>query len=103
GQRGLARGVCLSAGDLSRNRADRAGAGDAAHAADVGDERDPRYRPAGRDAGPGAGRRLPAAGARVRCGRARGRQCLRRLCGDGPDAPDVPEAAGSTRGSAGAM
>src|SRR4029079_17539533 len=87
------RGDDPRARDLPRVRGDLEGADDAAHAADVGHERDPRHRDRGRD---DRRRRRPcgraAASDRVRRDGARVRQRRRRLRRHRPDARDVQEA-----------
>src|SRR5262249_12005344 len=80
-------------GRVPRRRGDLEGAAPAAHAADVGDERDSRHRPCRRD-----DRRRPAGPADLdprpltRRGRPRHAQRRRRLRRYRPHAPDVQEA-----------
>src|SRR3954447_11271558 len=86
------RGDDPRARDLPRHRGDLEGAGDAAHAAHVGHERDPRHRDRRRDdrARP-AGQEHIHVDRRLRRGCARVRARRRRLRRHGPHARDVQE------------
>ena len=77
--------------DLPRHRGDLEGADDAAHAADVGHECDPRDRHRGRDPDRRLGRRHVHEGRRRRRRRARLGQRRRWVRGHRPDAADVQE------------
>src|SRR6185503_1324327 len=79
----------LRPGRVHRHRDHLEGPDDAAHAAHVGDERDPRHRPRRRDAHRRLGRLRSREGARVRRGRLRHDQRRRRLPRHRPHARDV--------------
>jgi hypothetical protein len=79
----------LHPGRAGRLRGDQQGAGNAAHAADVGGQRDPRHRARRVDAHRRHRVRHPQPVARLRGGRLRLDERRRRLRGDRPDAPDV--------------
>ena len=87
--------------DLPRLRGDLEGAGDAAHAADVGHELHPRHRHRRRDHRARRGRRHVPAGDRVRRDGARDRERRRWLVRHRPHARDVQEAPGAEEGEHG--
>src|SRR5467141_3555193 len=91
-ERPAARGIHLRARDLRRERGHLEGAHDAAHAAHVRRECDPRHHHRRRDARGDRRARPGRHGARLPRRRARHDQRGRWIRGDGPHAPDVSRA-----------